>query len=548
MTGVTVSRRNRLHISVLVASSMALLLLAIAAGTAVGHASIRLTNPVVSPSVATAGTSISFSVTFTDANGAAPNSVSVLIDGNPIGMTGDGPDYAAGVRFSATASPAVGTHEIHFRGVDSNGHVDEVAAPNLVINPAPSPSPSPTPVPTPIPTPVPTPVPTPIPTPVPTPIPTPVPTPIPTPKPVPSTTAVPTPTHTPVTSQGPSSAASKTPTPVASSASGSGSGSSSGSGGFSGSGSGSGSGSSHATAATAGTDGVVGGTGGAPGAGGMTSPAPTVRGAETNSASSVLAQYELTKGAVGDGIPSGLAFDLLGSRSVSTEQLLREMTPTIATATAVTMTWAAFTLFGKRRRDDDESDDGLLAAAAATAYETDAAPGLRAVDESLMPRWRRPSLQQVRRTDPLRAVPTAAPSLSFESAGVRPLENFERRHIGYRLVRLLDSPDELRSAEIGILDQGDEVQLLQRQGAYWLVLCPDGSEGWVHRMTLTDRASEVTSQPEPDPRPQYVDAGVPSDPAGHAEEPNAEGLLEAYMRARGEIGRSLGADEEPPAG
>ena len=136
MTGVTVSRRNRLHISVLVASSMALLLLAIAAGTAVGHASIRLTNPVVSPSVATAGTSISFSVTFTDANGAAPNSVSVLIDGNPIGMTGDGPDYAAGVRFSATASPAVGTHEIHFRGVDSNGHVDEVAAPNLVINPA----------------------------------------------------------------------------------------------------------------------------------------------------------------------------------------------------------------------------------------------------------------------------------------------------------------------------------------------------------------------------------------------------------------------------
>ena len=42
---------------------------------------------------------------------------------------------------------------------------------------------------------------------------------------------------------------------------------------------------------------------------------------------------------------------------------------------------------------------------------------------------------------------------------------YERRVIRYRVVRLLDAPDELRSVEIGQLDQGDEVQLLEKSGA-----------------------------------------------------------------------------------
>jgi hypothetical protein len=58
-----------------------------------------------------------------------------------------------------------------------------------------------------------------------------------------------------------------------------------------------------------------------------------------------------------------------------------------------------------------------------------------------------------------------------------PDDERERRVIRYRVVRLLDAPDELRSADIGQLDQGDEVQLLERSGAYWLVLCPDGRRG-----------------------------------------------------------------------
>ena len=62
----------------------------------------------------------------------------------------------------------------------------------------------------------------------------------------------------------------------------------------------------------------------------------------------------------------------------------------------------------------------------------------------------------------------------------------ERRRIRYRLVSLLDEPDEVRGVEIGSLDEGDEVVLVEKRGTYWRVLCPDGRDGWVHKMTLGD--------------------------------------------------------------
>jgi hypothetical protein len=109
--------------------------------------------------------------------------------------------------------------------------------------------------------------------------------------------------------------------------------------------------------------------------------------------------------------------------------------------------------------------------------------------EALMPRWRRPSLIQARKADPIRDS-TPAPRLTFDQGLVGKLDGRARRIIRYRLVRLLDSPDELRGSEIGYLDQGDEVQLLEKYGAYWHVLCPDGREGWVHKMTLGDIIDE----------------------------------------------------------
>ena len=66
-----------------------------------------------------------------------------------------------------------------------------------------------------------------------------------------------------------------------------------------------------------------------------------------------------------------------------------------------------------------------------------------------MPRWRRPSLLQARKNDPIRDN-TPAPRLTFDQGLVGPLDGREGRAIRYRVVRLLDSPDELRGAEIAI--------------------------------------------------------------------------------------------------
>jgi hypothetical protein len=190
------------------------------------------------------------------------------------------------------------------------------------------------------------------------------------------------------------------------------------------------------------------------------------------------------------------------------------LAPTLITTTGAVATAMAFGLFGRRRRDDEIPDEVLAAAAASgvgavphqlvgsamsfpvavaetsvdvadrTVVDQVPAPALSPQDEeALMPRWRRPSLIQARKADPVRDS-TPAPRLTFGEGLVGPLAGRERRVIRYRVVRLLDSPDELRGAEIGYLDQGDEVQLLEKYGAYWLVLSPDGQQGWLHKMVL----------------------------------------------------------------
>ncbi|HEY5628446.1 MAG TPA: hypothetical protein VIR16_02960, partial [Candidatus Limnocylindrales bacterium] len=71
----------------------------------------------------------------------------------------------------------------------------------------------------------------------------------------------------------------------------------------------------------------------------------------------------------------------------------------------------------------------------------------------------------------------------------------ERRRIRYRLVSLLDQPDDVRGVEIGSLDEGDEVVLLERLGTYWRVLCPDGREGWLHKMVLGAQIVDAAATP-----------------------------------------------------
>jgi hypothetical protein len=528
MTGVRVRRSGRLPTSLLVAAPLALLLMILAVGTAAGASTGQLTSPAISPNPAVVGQTVSFGVTYTDSSGLAPVSVAVRIDGTSVPMSGAGSDYAHGVRFSAAATPALGWHSIYFVAIDAGTNTISLHATSLHIVSA-DPSPTPTPTPTP--------------TPKPSATPTPKPTLTPTPPPSSGATHTPSPTSPPTTSptgssRGTGSSPTATPAPAGSTG---GTGPTGGTGTHAGA-TGSSTGVSTPThkpspSAAAGV-GAVGSA--APGVDGQTTgtagaaidPMAKIRGGDVYTGA--ISGYEATRGAYGGGFPYGLPAGPYGLANPTLGQLLFKLAPTIAMASAGGAAWAAFAFFGKRRRDEQEMDETLLATAAATVYEVEAAPGLRVVDESLLPRWRRPSLQQVRRTDPLRAVADVS-HLSFEAAGVRPLADYERRYIGYRLVRLLDSPDEFRSQEIGILDQGDEVQLLERHGVYWLVLCPDGRQGWVHRMTLAEPVVPDISAIEPEPMPQYMDDDIVMEMADPANELSAEGLLEAYMKARGEI-------------
>ena len=176
----------------------------------------------------------------------------------------------------------------------------------------------------------------------------------------------------------------------------------------------------------------------------------------------------------------------------------------IGTTGAMTLVFA-FAIFGKKRRDEaSPAPDEVLRANAARGHGTvpggevvngvvRAAVGPAQLDvEAGVPRWRRPSLLEARKADPTRFV-AATQRMSFDHGAVDAIEGRERRVIRYAVVRLLDAPDELRSSEIGQLDQGDEIQLLERSGSYWLVLCPDGRQGWLHKMTLGEVVSDDLS-------------------------------------------------------
>lgn len=174
------------------------------------------------------------------------------------------------------------------------------------------------------------------------------------------------------------------------------------------------------------------------------------------------------------------------------------------TATGTVAMAMAFGLFGKRRRaGDPPGPDGQLAAAAALGVGVRpfplALPEFEEAEdpEAQLPRWRRPSLLQARKADPIRDAVAPAARLTFDQGLVGPLDGRERRLIRYRIVRMLDTPDELRGIETGYLDRGDEVQLLEKYGAYWLILCPDGRQGWVHNMTLGEVIDETPSDDRP---------------------------------------------------
>jgi hypothetical protein len=542
---VPIRRTCRTHASWQIAISLAVLMLMLAIAVASAHYQSSLSDPQVSPRETTAGDPVNFSVDFTDETGAAPRSVQVQIDDSVRAMAASSGDYRNGVRFSLSIPVPVGSHAISFIAIPAQGDRQFEPAGAVTVHPAsvtPSPSPNPSPS---LSQPTPTQSPSAI-------SPTQAPasqSPEPTsetasgrdgsPVPESSPKADPSAGLTGMTPVGPVTTPTQpTATPAARGAT-----------------------SSQGAAANgepASGDPPSSGTGDVPENGGGQS----VDGAEGSTGFGGTSGHgpgliEAARGSSGTGNTRGVPSYLLVNYHAPLSQLIVALAPSISTAAGGTAAWAAFVLFGKRRRNGAAADpESALATAAATGLEIGAGQGLTTVDESLMPRWRRPSLQQARRTDPLRAVAEAS-SLSFAASGLQTGEDYERRQIRYRLVRLLDRPDELRSAEIGVVDRGDEVLLLERRGVYWLVLCPDGRQGWVHRMTLSDPARDDAPEVVPWEDPaiaayastDYVPAeSVPAEASAPDSEPADPGFLEAYMQARNDGLRSMADTQaEPPA-
>jgi hypothetical protein len=427
-----------------------LLVLGLVVPALAGDGPTQLDNPNVSPHSGTPTTTIAFSVRYRNRAGSPPDVVNVLIDGKAHPMTSDGgTDWRTGVQYHWSTRLRAGSHVINFSAVEAGKFTNSVGAGTVTITAPPPPSPKPTSGGSSTPTATSAPKPTPTLGPASDPV----------AGGVYGATSDPTdPTHIRPSSPDDSSSGE----------------SSSGSDGSSSTGAGS------VSSSAGGPDTPAGGTGGESGPDGGSGSG----GAAT--------------GGPGWGALAS-ALDVLGvhhSPSITFVPML------VGTTGGAAMAFA-FAIFGKKRRDErPPAPDEVLHANAARGHGQvpggevagvvrDPTISLPADLEAGLPRWRRPSLLEARKADPTRSVASAT-KMSFSGAGSAS-DTRERRVIRYRVVRLLDAPDELRSIDIGQLDQGDEVQLLERSGAYWLVLCPDGRQGWLHKMTLGEIVSDASS-------------------------------------------------------
>ncbi|MBF8289141.1 MAG: hypothetical protein HW391_109 [Chloroflexi bacterium] len=511
------ARDGRARELIAAALGATLLLLAFglpALGAPIGPTKLLL--PEVSPRAADSATSIAFTVTYRNAHALPPEYVRVSVAGRTLPMTGNGTDWKAGVTFTVWASLPPGAHAVRFEARDAERFADALDAGTVVIAAAPTPTPSP---PAPPPTPTPTPSPTqPPPAPTPTPSPT-APPPDPTARPP---APDPDPTAAPTSSSSPNPAApASTSVPAATPAS---DGAASGVPGTTGATTGgtapggTGPGNSHTTGGPGGTDdpggwgiGIGGGSGSDGGTGSGAGPAagypfgtgesPAAGEAAGEAEGPGASAADGGAGAAGAGGGAGWFSAVANSNLVAlglAEPGRLDGVTTVFGSLAVT-TWMAFTIFNKRRRDGEPpAADAVLHAAAATGVGIGVGHALASVavvpedPEAFMPRWRRPSLIEARKVDPVRTAVPDRPRLAFGFATGGP-GSAERRLVRYAVAQLLDRPDEFRGTRIGELTAQDEVEVKERSGAYCFVVCPDGREGWVHRTTLGDIVDMVAT-------------------------------------------------------
>jgi len=70
-----------------------------------------------------------------------------------------------------------------------------------------------------------------------------------------------------------------------------------------------------------------------------------------------------------------------------------------------------------------------------------------------------------------------------------PPRGVTRAKVGYRQVRISSEPDAVRSTELGRLDRGDEIEILESHEGFLQIRTPDDITGWILRHTIVGAPS-----------------------------------------------------------
>ena len=151
-----------------------------------------------------------------------------------------------------------------------------------------------------------------------------------------------------------------------------------------------------------------------------------------------------------------------------------------------------FLLVGRRRRrqDDDAVGARHVDPSPAPAPVT-IEPMTAIVDEDLTPVDEDAPLKEVRKASrrATAAATAAAVATSVRTFAKPPPKGVERAKVGYRRVRISSEPDAVRSVELGRLDRGDEVEILESHEGFLRVRTPDDITGWILRHTVVGATS-----------------------------------------------------------
>ena len=153
----------------------------------------------------------------------------------------------------------------------------------------------------------------------------------------------------------------------------------------------------------------------------------------------------------------------------------------------------------RRRRDQDEAGAGVTATGESALLPAAALAGGAAITESGVAPLADPAIEEdlepIDEDAPLkktrRATKKAAATAALAAAAAEtrkfdapPKKGVSRAKVGYRRVRISSEPDAVRSTELGRLDRGDEVEILESYEGFLQVRTPDNIVGWILRHTI----------------------------------------------------------------